>query len=70
MLKKEWEKKKPFKVGFINKVCNDLGVIKHSFDAKSKKIKKKLKFAPNKKIYKIPCEINLVVESSWNLSYL
>ena len=31
----------PFKVGFINKVCNDLGVIKHSFDAKSKKIIKK-----------------------------
>ena len=43
MLKKEKKekrkrKKKPFKVGFINKVCIDLGVIKHSFDAKSKKI--------------------------------
>ena len=42
MLKKEKEKKRPFKVGFINKVCNDLGVIKHSFDAKFKKIKKKI----------------------------
>ena len=36
MLKKE--QKMPFQVGFINKVCNDLGVIKHSFDAKSKEI--------------------------------
>ena len=50
MLKKE--QKMPFQVGFINKVCNDLGVIKHLFDAKSKKIIKKWNSRQIKKITK------------------